>query len=130
MTFDPGPHPGHGQGPSGASLSDILTAIKNVAVNIANLGQTLLAINGQQTAPAIAGGPLLQKLGPGRVAFVNVTVAGTAPGAIVDANSAAATAPVIYVIPNAVGSVFVNLPISLGLVVIPGAGQTVTVSYS
>jgi hypothetical protein len=108
----------------------LLTAVKNVAVNIANLGQTLLQLNGMATAPGVSGGPLLQKLGPGRVAFVNVTVAGTAPGAIVDSNSAAATAPVIYVIPNAVGSVFVNLPVSLGLVVIPGAGQTVTVSYS
>jgi hypothetical protein len=134
MTFQenrniPSSHPGHGQGPAGASLSDILTAVKNVAVNIANLGQTMLAINGQQTAPALAAAALV-KQGAGRVAFVNVTIAGAAPGSVIDANSVGATSPVLYVIPNVVGSTFVNLPYSFGLVVIPGTGQTVTVSYS
>lgn len=137
MTFQenqniPRAHPGHGQGPAGASLSDLLTAVQHVASNIAQAAQTLLAINGQQSRSglAAAGGAQLLMQGAGRVAYVNVTVAGTADGAIVDSNNQAATAPVLAIIPQAVGSYFVNLPFNLGLVVIPGAGQTLTVSFS
>ena len=89
-------------------------------------------MNGQQSRSGIAAaaGAQLLKQGPGRVAYVNVTTAGTAAGALVDSNSAAAIAPVLAVIPMAVGSTFVNLPFNLGLVVIPGAGMTVSVSWS
>ncbi len=137
MTFQenqniPRTHPGHGQGPAGASLSDLLTAVQHVASNIAQAAQTYLAVNGQQSRSGItaAGGSVLLKQGSGRVAYVNVIVAGTAAGSLVDSNSAAAVAPVLAAIPNVVGSYFVNLPYNLGLVVIPGAGQTVTVSFS
>ena len=137
MTFQenrniPQAHPGHGQGPAGASLSDILTAAQHIASNIAQAAQTYLAVNGQQSRSGIAAaaGPQLLKQGSGRVAYVNVTVAGTADGALVDGNSAAVVAPVLAVIPMAVGSYFINAPYNLGLVVIPGAGQTVTVTFS
>lgn len=128
----PTAHPGHGQGPAGASLSDILTACQHIASNIAQAAQTLLSINGQQSQSGIAAaaGPQLLKQGSGRIAYVNVTVAGTVAGALVDSNSPAAVAPVLAVIPQAVGSYFVNLPFNLGLVVIPGAGQTLSVSFS
>jgi hypothetical protein len=128
----PSSHPGHGQGPAGASLSDLLTAVQHVASNIAQAAQTYLAVNGQQSRSGIAAanGPQLLKQGSGRVAYVNVTVAGTAPGALVDSNSAGGTSPVLALIPDVVGSVFVNLPFNLGLVIIPGAGMTVSVSFS
>jgi hypothetical protein len=137
MTFQenqniPRAHPGHGQGPAGASLSDLLTAVQHVASNIAQASQTYLAVNGQQSRSGMVdtAGPQLLKQGAGRVAYVNVTVAGTADGALVDSNSATATAPVLAVIPMAVGSYFVNLPYNLGLVVIPGAGMTLSASFS
>jgi hypothetical protein len=137
MTFQenrniPSSHPGHGQGPAGASLSDILTAVQHVASNIAQAAQTYLAVNGQQSRSGIAAsaGSQLLKQGPGRIAYVNVTVAGTAAGTLVDSNSTAAVAPVLAVIPQAVGSYFINLPFNLGLVVIPGAGSTLSVSFS
>lgn len=128
----PRAHPGFGQGPAGASLSDLLTAVQHVASNIAAAAQTYLAVNGQQSRAGIAaaGGAQLLKQGSGRVAYVNVIVAGTAPGEVVDGQSTAATTPVLAVIPNTVGSFFVNLPFNLGLVIIPGAGQTLTVSFS
>jgi hypothetical protein len=125
----PRSHPGHGQGPAGASLSDLLTAVQHVASNIAQAAQTYLAVQGQQSKSGIAAITPL-KVGPGRVAYVNVTVAGTAAGSLIDSNSAAAVAPVLAPIPNAVGSTFVNMPFNLGLVVIPGTGQTVSVSFS
>jgi len=137
MTFQenrniPSSHVGHGQGPAGASLSDLLTAVQHVASNIAQAAQTYLAVNGQQSRSGIAAaaGPQLLKQGSGRVAYVNVTVAGTTVGALVDSNSAAATSPVLAVIPDTVGSYFVNLPFNLGLVVVPGTGMTLSVSFS
>jgi hypothetical protein len=137
MTFQenqniPRSHPGHGQGPAGASLSDLLTAVQHVASNIAQAAQTYLAVNGQQSRAGISatGGAQLLKQGSGRVAYVNVIVAGTTGGAVVDGNSTASTTPVLVVIPNTIGSFFVNLPFNLGLVIIPGAGQTLTVSFS
>lgn len=131
----PRPHAGHGQGPAGAGLSDLLTAVQHVASNINNLAQVLLQIMGQTTSGATAltgAAPILVKQGPGRIAQVSITSETGSPttGQIIDGNSVAATGPVIYTIPAAVGLYQVNLPFSLGLVVVPGAGNTVTVSYS
>jgi hypothetical protein len=128
----PSAHPGHGQGPAGASLSDLLSAAQHIASNIAQAAQTYLAVNGQQSRSGMAdtAGSQLLKQGSGRIAYVNVTVAGTADGALIDSNNVAAVAPVLAVIPMAVGSTFVNLPFNLGLVVIPGAGMTLSVSFS
>jgi hypothetical protein len=125
-------HPGHGSGPAGASLSDLLTAVQHVASNIAQAAQTYLSVNGSQSRSgltATAGAQLL-KQGAGRIAYVNVTVTGTANGALVDSANPAATTPVLAVIPTAMGSYWVNLPFNLGLVVIPGAGMTLSVSFS
>lgn len=137
MTFQenrniPTSHPGHGQGPAGASLSDLLTAVQHVASNIAQLGQTLLSLSGQQMAGGITGAPILVKQGAGRVAKVAViSEVGTGPAAqLVDSINPAATGPVIYSVPGAVGLYEVNLPFSLGLVVIPTAGDVVSVSFS
>lgn len=136
MTFQenrniPASHPGHGQGPAGSSLSDLLTAVKNVAVNISNLGQTLLQISGTTGAGGLTGTTLV-KTGPGRIVKVAViSETGTGPaGQIIDANNATATGPVIYSIPGAVGLYEVNLPFTLGLLVVPSAGDVVSVSYS
>lgn len=138
MTFQenqniPRTHPGHGQGPAGASLSDLLTAVQHVASNIANLAQTILQVNGTSTATGLGGSAgVLLKQGPGRIAQVSVTaeVGNTVPGAIIDANNASATGPVIYTIPGVVGLYTVNLPFTLGLVVVPGQGNSIVVSYS
>jgi hypothetical protein len=128
----PPAHPGHGSGPAGASLSDLLTAVQHVASNIAQAAQTYLSVNGSQSRSGMtaAAGAQLLKQGSGRVVSVNVTATGTANGALIDSTNPAATAPVLAVIPTAIGSYLVNLPFNLGLVVIPGAGMTLSVSYS
>lgn len=136
MTFQenrniPSSHPGHGQGPAGASLSDLLTAVKNVASNVALLGQIIQQINGTVAATGLIAGSSVLKQGAGRIASVSVVaVAGSTQGYIVDANNAAATGPVIYLIPGATGLYVVNLPFSKGLVVNLGTGMAATVSYS
>lgn len=128
----PPAHPGHGQGPAGASLSDILTAIQHVASNIAQLGQMYLQVQGQQTAAGLSGAPVVVKQGAGRVAKVAViSEVGTGPAAqLVDANSVTATGPVIFNVPGAVGLYDVNLPFLSGLLVIPAGADVVSVSFS
>ena len=112
-----------------ASLDDMLTTAKNVVTAINGLAQTYLAVNGSRISSDLTAATLL-KTGSGRVAVVSVIVAGSAAGKIYDANSASLTSGPIYEIPTTVGVTFVNLPVVNGIVVAPGTGQTVSVSYS
>lgn len=69
----------------------------------------------------------------GTVGTVNVLVAGAATGAVYDAASTGAissTANLVALIPPVVGSVVLNFPCLVGIVIEPGAGQTLSVSYA
>jgi len=112
-----------------ASLSDLLTAAKNVVTAINQLGQTYLQVQGLKFYSDITAATLIQS-GQGRVARVSVVVAGSSVGAIYDASSATATTNQFWVIPNTVGVTEINLPVNNGIVVTPGTGQTVAISYS
>lgn len=123
-------HPGHGSGPSGASLSDLLSAVQHVASNIANLAQRYMNALGTGIGAGLTA-PTVLKQGTGRIGSVSVTAeSGSATGQIIDATLATATGPVLYVIPATVGLYTVNLPYQHGLLVVPGSGMTVSVSYS
>ena len=87
---------------AGASLSDILSAIKNLVQAVSTLQQTYLAVEGTTTTAAITGPTVLKPSG-GRICRVSVTVAGSAPGTIYDGATTMATTRPIYVIPEAVG---------------------------
>lgn len=68
----------------------------------------------------------------GRVARVNVVVAGgTNTGAIYDSATTGGigASNLIAVIPDAVGSYSIDFPCFNGIVVAPGTGNTVTISY-
>lgn len=112
-----------------ASLTDILTSAQNIVTAINNVATRYLNVQGITNAAGLTSATLVQS-GPGRVATVSVIVAGSATGKIYDAALASATTNPIYVIPETVGVVFVNIPVQFGIVVAPGSGQTVTVSYS
>jgi|APCry1669188910_1035180.scaffolds.fasta_scaffold00198_5 hypothetical protein len=112
-----------------ASLSDILTSAQNIAQAINSVAAAYLSVQGSRIAPSLAAATLV-KLGAGRIAVISITVAGSANGHVYDTNTAAGTGNPIFTIPNTIGVIFVNLPVSVGLVVAPGTGQTVTVSYS
>jgi hypothetical protein len=112
-----------------ASLSDLLTAAKNIVTSVNQLGQTYLQVQGSKFYSDITAATLIQT-GQGRVARVSVIVAGSSVGAIYDANSAAATTNQVWVIPNTVGITEISLPVNNGIVVTPGTGQTVAISYS
>jgi len=72
----------------------------------------------------------LVKAGAGRVAKVSVLVAGVA-GAVYDAATIAGgtAANEIAVIPAVVGVYDIDFPVSNGIVLKPGAGQTLAISY-
>ena len=90
--------------------------------------QAYLNVNGQTTATNITF-PTIIKASAGRVVNVTVSLAGSAPGQIYDTNTLTATRQ-LYIIPTTVGLFNVNLPTSFGILVLPGTGQQVAVSYS
>ena len=67
----------------------------------------------------------------GRVQRVVVLVAGSAAGAVYDSNSTGSNTAANQVasIPNVVGSYLIDFPCAQGIVVVPGTGQTLAVSY-
>lgn len=120
------------------SISDILTVGKNIVTAIATLGQNYLAVQGVSIAKNITASTLV-KSGSGRVVTVIVTVAGTTDGAIYDAVSTATASSInlIWTINKSATvsgatsiPVVLNLPFKDGLVITPGTGMTVVVSYS
>lgn len=116
-------------GPAGASLSDLLTVARQLVQALNNASQTYVGIQGAKTTENISAATSLM-VGAGRVCTVNVIVAGSAPGAVYDANHATDTTNKIHVILNIVGIVVVNMPVSFGITVTPGTGQVVAVSWS
>jgi len=68
----------------------------------------------------------------GWVAKVSVIVAGSTTGTIYDANSVgtAVTGVRLAIIPNTVCIYTINMPVNKGIVVTPGTGMIVAVSYS
>ena len=111
------------------SLSDLLTTAKNIVNSLANLYQSYLNVQGAQNKAAIAA-PTVVKTSAGRVATVVVTTGGAATGLIYDAAAVGATLYPIYVIPTTVGVYLLNMPCNYGIVVSPGSGQVVTLSWS
>lgn len=111
------------------SLTDILTATKNAVVAVNNVSQTLLNIVGNKSAPAISASSVVSTTA-GRLARISITTAGSTTGTIYDSNSTTATTRPIFKIPNTIGIIEVSIPVTNGIVVAPGSGQVVTVSYS
>jgi hypothetical protein len=116
----------------GASLSDLLTAVKNLVIALNGATQAFRAVNGVSTTEAITT-PTVVKPAPGRVASVSIITAGSTTGLIYDSASIAETMP-LWVIPETAKSTgepyVVNLPADSGILVVPGTGQSVTVSWS
>ena len=78
-----------------------------------------------------SGAASVVKASAGRCACVIVQVAGSAPGAMNDCatTGAVAAANQFFVIPNTIGIYELDWPCANGIVVTPGTGQTVAISY-
>lgn len=114
-----------------SSLSDIFTVAKNIAVAINSLAQTYLKVQGASRSVTMAATTAtLVSSGQGRLASISVVVAGSTSGLIYDSNNTATLTNTLAAIGNTVGITFANLPYNSGLVVVPGTGMTVVVTYS
>lgn len=107
----------------------LMSALKNLVTAVNTALASYLNVQGVQTRANLTSATVV-KQGAGRVATVSVTVAGSAPGLVYDANAANVTTSPIWVIPNTVGAAFINMPVTSGILVAPGTGQTVAISYS
>jgi hypothetical protein len=114
-----------------ASNDDFLTTLKNIVTAVNSLSNTWQEVNGKTNSGEISTTTNLSAA-TSRIATVSVIVAGSTPGTVYDANSIsnAVVGTRLFIIPNTVGVTFLNMPIVNGLVVSPGSGQIVTVSYS
>jgi hypothetical protein len=94
-------------------------------VNDLTLGSDATSSSYNITAPTVV------KASTGRLARISVIVAGSAVGTANDCatTGAAAVGNQIAVIPNAAGVIMVEWPCSAGIVIVPGTGQTVAVSF-
>jgi hypothetical protein len=112
-----------------SSLTDIFTVSKNIVTAINGLGQVYLSVQGSQVSNAISAATVVST-GQGRLVQVVVLTAGSTVGAAYDATVSSATTNQIVSIPNTVGVIIVNIPTNNGIVIAPGTGQVITVSYS
>jgi len=114
-----------------ASLDDILTAQKNGVVAINGLAQATTRSLGTQTSVTVTAATLIY-VGKGYLVNFSVVVAGTTAGTISNtgAISTVAAANALCTTPATVGIVKVGQVFSTGLVVTPGTGQSVNVTYS
>lgn len=111
------------------SLSDMLSSAQNIATALSNISQTYLNTVGVRNNLDITSNTLVYG-SAGRVASVVVTATGATAGAIYDSNNVSSLTGKIFTIPATVGVTVLNFPVSNGIVVAPGAGQTISISYS
>jgi len=112
-----------------ATLDDILTTQKNGVFGINSIATSNYFLAGKVSAPALAATTLVRS-GAGWVAKVSVTTAGSSSAIIYDSNATTTLTAPIAVVANAVGIVTINLPVTNGIVFVPGTGMTATLSYS
>ncbi len=114
-----------------ASTTDLLSSLKALVLALNNATQTYLNVNGLTVTTAISA-PTVVKTTSGRIVNISVTTAGSAVGHVYDANQLGATTKPLYIIPMAIGTTpyEVNLPASIGLLIVPGTGQTLAASWS
>jgi hypothetical protein len=113
-----------------ASLSDILTTQKNGVVGVNGIVQSNLRALGTVTSLTVTSETVIYT-GRGYLVNFSVVVAGSAAGKI---SNAAATSPAasaaLCAVPTTVGVVKTGQVFTAGLVVTPGTGQSINVTYS
>lgn len=112
-----------------ASLSDILSSSQNIVRALSNLGTTFLQVQGNKVQTGISAATVVSSQ-QGRLARISITTAGSTAGVAYDATVTGVTTSPIAAIPNTIGVIDVNLPVDNGIVIAPGTGQVVAVSFS
>jgi hypothetical protein len=114
-----------------ASLDDILTTQKNGVVAINNVFQALAVLNPTTTSSTVTSSTLIIT-GSGRLLSFSVVVAGSANGLIYNTGtpSGGSASNALVATPTTVGVYPVNMVFTGGLVIAPGTGQSINVTYS
>ena len=114
-----------------ASLDDILTAQKNGVIALNNIQQALAAEVGTVTT-ATATASTFIVAGRGRLLRFSVTVAGTVPGFVYNSATptGGAATNALLACPNTIGVYEAGLVFDAGLVIAPGTGQSVNITYA
>src|ERR1700679_1679330 len=116
-----------------ASTSDVLSAIKNIVTALATAAQNYLNVQGLINFAGITA-PTVVKVSAGRICEISIITAGSGTGFVYDGATLTATTNTLWLIPEAAKSdgepYVVNLPCSFGVLIVPGAGQKLSGSYS
>lgn len=106
--------------PSGQQAPQVIDAFQNVNV-VANPAKTMLNI----TAATVV------KAAPGLIGRVFVNTAGSTVGSLSDAatTGAIAAANLISALPNTVGPLTIEAYTANGIVITPGTGQVLSITY-
>lgn len=113
-----------------SSLTDILTTAKNIVTAINGLGQTYLKVQGVNRSATLTAAAVVSS-GQGRLASVSViSSTGSVDGHIYDSNVLGSLTNELALIDHTPGVRVMNLPYNNGLLVVPGTGMTVVVTYS
>lgn len=113
-----------------ASLDDLLTTQKNGVVAINALNNITLGTAGTVTSATVTGTTVVF-VGAGRLVNFSVVVAGSANGFIYNANNDTPVASqALCATPNTVGIYQCGQVFTSGLVIEPGAGQSINITYS
>jgi hypothetical protein len=113
-----------------ASLDDILTAQKNGVIAL-NAIQQSLASEVATITTAVATSSTFIVAGKGRLLRYSNTVAGTTVGFIYNSSTptGGAASNALVACPNTIGVYEVNVVFDAGLVIAPGTGQSINVTY-
>jgi hypothetical protein len=113
-----------------ASLSDILTTQKNGVVGINGVAQASIRALGSITSTTVTSETVIYT-GTGYLVSFSVVVAGTTIGTISNASAASpAASAALCAVPNTVGVFKTGQVFTAGIVVTPGTGQSINVTYS
>jgi len=112
-----------------ASQDDFLTASKNQVTAFNGLTDANLSANGKANSGEITATTLVSAKA-GYFVRASVIVAGSSAATIYDSSSTGTLTNRIAIIPAEIGLSTWVIPVSNGIVVVPGSGMTLNVIYS
>lgn len=112
-----------------AGATQLLAALQNLVVALNSAATSYANIVGVANFGPITTATVI-KSSAGRICEIAVISAGTTTGYVYDSASTSATTAIMIPIPNVVGVYRVQWPCATGIMIIPGASQTISGSYS
>ena len=114
-----------------ASLDDLLTTQKNGVVGVNGLNQTMRRAQGSNTSATVTAQTLVIT-GKGYLVNFSVVAAGTTAGTINNAGTTAlaGAANALCATPTTIGVYPCGLVFTTGLVITPGTGQSINITYT